>query len=182
MAKDVGNIMLPEEDQEQLVAYLDGELDATEVQQVERRLSEDQAYRRLLADLERSWQLLDELPQPTAGEDFTRTTVEMVALDISGQLKTQRPRWRRSIWMQRAAFAAATVASAWAGFILVQYALDSPNRRLLRDLPLIERVDAYRHVDDLSLLVDLRERGIFETEPSAQNTTESNGSDINTTD
>ena len=48
---------------EQLVAYLDGELDAESSLQVERRLAEDAEFRRELRQLQRAWDMLDELPK-----------------------------------------------------------------------------------------------------------------------
>ena len=78
---------------EKLVAYLDGELDAESSQQVERRLAEDPGYRHELKQMQRAWDLLDELPRAEVSETFTQTTVEMVALSAEHELKEcQEPR------------------------------------------------------------------------------------------
>jgi anti-sigma factor RsiW len=60
---------------EELVAYLDGELDAAARQSVEERLARDAEYRSHLQSLQQAWDLLDELPRSSASESFTRTTV-----------------------------------------------------------------------------------------------------------
>ena len=69
----------PEIDDE-LTAYLDGELDAASVRRVEERLARDTAYRGQLQKLERTWDLLDRLPRADVGEKFTKSTLEMVAV------------------------------------------------------------------------------------------------------
>ena len=71
---------------EQLVAYLDGELDAETSKQVERRLTENVEYRRELQQLQRAWDMLDELPRAEVGNAFTRTTVEIVVLSAAQEL------------------------------------------------------------------------------------------------
>ena len=103
-------------DHEQLVAYLDGELSPEEAQQVERRLSQDEAFRQLLRSLQEAWDLLDELPQPTLDEGFTQTTVEMVAVRMSEDVKAEQHQWRRRLGIRLAAQAAAVASSLLLGF------------------------------------------------------------------
>jgi anti-sigma factor RsiW len=67
-----------------LVAYLDGELDAQQTQAVEDRLSSDAVYRQQLRELQQTWDLLDQLPKADVDETFTRTTLSMVAVSVSG--------------------------------------------------------------------------------------------------
>src|SRR3712207_5478321 len=63
---------------EELVAYLDGELSPDECRAIEERLAQDADYRSQLRDLDRAWEALDVLPKPTPGDDFARTTMELV--------------------------------------------------------------------------------------------------------
>ena len=78
-----------------LVAYLDGELEAAELQRVEDRLSRDPDYRLRLRQLQGTWDLLDELPRSSVNESFTRSTVEMVAVQAEESLQTAQRRERR---------------------------------------------------------------------------------------
>ena len=83
---------------EQLVAYLDGELEPQASKQIENLLSSDEYARRRLNQLASSWDLLDQLPRATVNDLFTRTTVEMVALaaeDEVAQARTADPARRR---------------------------------------------------------------------------------------
>ena len=65
---------------EQLVAYLDGELDDESSRQIEERLTSDSTLREQLGQLERTWDALDELEQIEVDEEFAQTTIEMVAV------------------------------------------------------------------------------------------------------
>ena len=59
---------LAEREGQQLVAYLDGELDDETNQEIERRLSADPEYRLRLQQLQQAWDLLDELPRLSRDE------------------------------------------------------------------------------------------------------------------
>ena len=97
--------------EEELSAYLDGELDAESVRKVERRLARDGSYQLELQRLERAWRLLDDLPRATVDESFTKSTIEMVAVaEESNTLETvltdiadtlERQTWRRLDLMVR---------------------------------------------------------------------------------
>ena len=83
---------------EELVAYLDGELDAESGRRIEALLASDAAVRRRLQSLERTWDLLDELDAAPLGEPFTQTTLEMVAVAARQEIEKSRaeaPRRRR---------------------------------------------------------------------------------------
>ena len=55
---------LKEEDREELVAYLDGELNEEAARQVEERISLDPKARAEADALKKAWDLLDYLPKP----------------------------------------------------------------------------------------------------------------------
>src|SRR5690606_17784140 len=87
---------------EELVAYLDGELEAAEQAQVERRLADDAAYRQKLAQLQKAWDLLDILQKSEPDAEFTRSTVEMVAVQQgqeADQLQARAERRRLGWWV-----------------------------------------------------------------------------------
>src|SRR4051794_10557073 len=81
--------------QEELTAYLDGELDAAEVRRVEERLARDSDYQAELHRLQRAWDLLDRLPRSSVGELFTKTTIEMVAVAASEEAAQSQSVWPR---------------------------------------------------------------------------------------
>lgn len=63
---------------EELVAYLDGELSEEQAKQVEQRLASDPQLRRRAILLKKTYDLLDYLPRPEASPDFTTRTLEKV--------------------------------------------------------------------------------------------------------
>jgi hypothetical protein len=149
---------------EELVAYLDGELDAEGRRHIEDRLAAEPELRRMLQELDRTWNLLDELGAPPVDEDFTRTTLEMAALAADEDAVRQRaeaPRRRRRRWL---AAAGGLLAAAAAGFAAVALLAPDPNAQLLRDLPVLESLDQYRHVDSIDFLRMLARAKLFTEE------------------
>ncbi|MCU0982448.1 MAG: hypothetical protein MUF25_25095 [Pirellulaceae bacterium] len=146
---------------DELVAYLDGELDTESNRQIERRLSQDAVYRQQLRELQQSWDLLDHLPRADVDEAFTESTIAMVALrasDEERQTETQTVRKRRLL------LASSTVCAALAflaAFAATRWWSDGPNRQLLQDLPLIENIDEYRYAESIEFLRMLEREGLF---------------------
>lgn len=149
---------------EELVAYLDGELDAGAAARVERRLADDATYRSRLAQLERAWDMLDSLQRTEADDNFTRSTVAMVALraedDVAAETRTAR-QTRGLAW---AGLAGAACLAAGLGYWALQSRLTQPNRELVRDLPVIEKIDQLGNVDSVDFLKRLQSEGLFAAE------------------
>ena len=146
---------------DELVAYLDGELDPEQIRQVETRLAEEPETRRMLQDLDRTWHMLDELEEASVDEHFTRTTLEMVAVaaaDDAQRQEAEAPRRRRRFGL---GLGGAAVLSALAGFVAVFLLTPDPNARLLRDLPVLENLDQYRQIDNIDFLRKLRDDKLF---------------------
>ena len=55
----------------------------------------------------------------------------------------------------------AWIAAAAAGFLTVAGLRGDPNRQLLSDLPVLQRLDEYRQIDDLEFLRMLHREGLF---------------------
>lgn len=143
-----------------LSAYLDGELDAVGNRRVEELLARDPRVRSEMQRLERTWTLLNELPRADVGEDFSRTTVEMVAIASQEEVaqRTQALPTQRRI--RRLAAATGTVCAALIGFLAVRFLAANPNERVLQDLGLLESLDEYRQVVDIEFLRLLSEQKI----------------------
>src|SRR5689334_20855707 len=74
-----------------LVAYLDGELDAVAARKVEKRLATDPAARAKAAALKKTYDLLDYLPQPEPSATFTTRTLDKIPAVKSGSLPIPIP-------------------------------------------------------------------------------------------
>jgi hypothetical protein len=146
---------------EQLVAYLDGELDAEARRLIEQRLVEDAAARSRLGDFQRAWDLLDELPSIQTDQSFTQTTVELVATKAAEEAESQQNRLRlqgrRGLWIGLAVLGAAVVA----GYFMIAAVVASSQNRFLRDLAVAENMDLYRHAESIDFLKQLDREGLF---------------------
>ena len=60
----------PQKIDEEITAYLDGELTGEALGNIEKRLATDNAFRSRLQDLDRGWMLLNELPQSEVHQNF----------------------------------------------------------------------------------------------------------------
>lgn len=156
----------------ELVAYLDGELDAQQTRVVEERLSHDADYRRQLRELQSAWDLLDFLPTADVDESFTRTTVAMVAVSASDDVdRAAVRRGRRKRWLWWTGTVAAALAFV-AGYAAVSIVVSRENQRLLRDLPVIQRLDQYRYAENVEFLRLLEREELFGEDEIAKDTDE----------
>lgn len=149
---------------EQLVAYLDGELEPDEIQEVDQRLATDPSLRRALQKLENSWEALDTLPRTDLDDGFTKTTVEMVAVEADQEVTRQLaalPNRRRFWWL---ATAAATVIAASIGFMSIRVTREDPDEELVRDLAVLENLEVYRDIGNVEFLRKLEKSGLFNAE------------------
>jgi anti-sigma factor RsiW len=166
MSEDRSTLAEPTSIDEEIVAYLDGELDTQAIARVERRLSEDPAYRLRLGQLQHAWDMLENLRSTEADDEFTASTVAMVAVQAEQESKSQQMkavRRRSCAWL---ALAAVVLLSMAGGYAAIYRRMTREDRNLVRDLPLIERVDEYRNIEDISFLKQLERENLFATEMS----------------
>lgn len=147
--------------EEQLVAYLDGELDAEASRRVEELLAADGNVRQTLQSLDRTWELLDELATAQVADRFTQSTLEMVtaaAVEDTERARTEASGGRR----RRCTILGGTlIAAGLAGFLAVWNLMPDPNRQLVDDLPVLEHLDQYRQIENVEFLRMLRDQGLF---------------------
>ena len=160
------SVRAPENIDEEIVAYLDGELDAETEARVVRQLGEDAAYRARLAQLQQAWDLLDNLRGCEADDEFVQSTVAMVAVQAEAEAKTMRQRIVQRRSLAGLAIAGVTLASLLVGYAFFQYRLSEPNRKLVKDLPVIERMDELRNIENIDFLKQLERENLFVADAS----------------
>lgn len=150
--------------EEELTAYLDGELDAASSQALEEQLVRDPLLQAEVAGLDRAWSMLETLPRAEAPRFFASSTLEMVALtaerDISGsRSKKSRlgPFWPLAV--------ASVLILALGGYAAGRWIWPDPNRQLLKDLAILEHLDAYRKAGNIDYLRRLEAEGYFAEGP-----------------
>jgi anti-sigma factor RsiW len=149
---------------EEIVAYLDGELDTEAMARVERRLTEDVTYRSRLGQLQQTWDLLDSLRSSEADDEFTASTVAMVAVQAEQEAKTQKLRLVRQQSLGWLALASVILLSIASGYAVLHRRMTREDRALVRDLPVIEHVDKYLNIDDVDFLKQLERENLFAAE------------------
>ncbi|MGH7136159.1 MAG: anti-sigma factor family protein [Pirellulales bacterium] len=147
---------------EMLVAYLDGELDAEAAKRVEELLARDPQVEHELHQLDSAWQLLDRLPRAEVDPSFTRSTVEMVALAVERELRPPAA----SPGRKTALVALLLLSASAAGFFGARGWPDA-NHELLRDLPIINHLEAYRQTPSIDFLRQLEQESLLAEEPAA---------------
>jgi hypothetical protein len=102
---------LDDREQEDLVAFLDGELTGEEALLIERKLSLDPTARAEADRLKRTWDLLDFLPRPEPSASFTQKTLTRLSA-VRGDSLLPPSMWRDRRWMSFGAIWVAMMAVA----------------------------------------------------------------------
>jgi hypothetical protein len=141
-----------EQDLEEIVAYLDGELSGEDCARVERRLASDEVYRQELQSVERTWTVLDELPMTMVDDRFSRTTMSMVVEAAAEDVRARTIALPIARRRRRLSTLLAAAAAAALGFLVFRLAWYEPNEALLADLAVIDNVDIYGQFRDAEFL------------------------------
>jgi len=144
---------------EELTAYLDGELPAVQSTSLEQRLVDDARLRQRLAELRQAYDMLDELPVTPRNQAFTQTTIAMVVADLkksSSQtyLRSASPPPRTS-WLRWPVVLLPTASMLVLGTVLGALAAALQTRFELSKLGLIANVPGLQDVRELTVAVQL---------------------------
>jgi hypothetical protein len=147
---------------EQLTAYLDGELSAEEASGIENRLVDDEGLRVRLAELREAYDLLDELPETPHNQRFTRSTLEIVVKDLSvtqSHVVTSivKPTNKADWWALPRVLALVglfIVTGIMSGFVLRSLKTNQE----LRDLGLIAGLPGMSGINELGIAIKLSEQ------------------------
>lgn len=154
---------LTQEQRENLVAYLDGELEDTESQEIDRILARSDVARHEVEALSRAWDMLDLLPNSQASSEFTNRTMSTLKLEESPYDISDKA-W--FVFARRGAVAAVWLAAIAAcgvvGFLATWQWYPNPHRDMLAELPLIRHLDVYQEVESIEFLDSLNREGLFD--------------------
>lgn len=149
---------------EELVSYLDGELDDTDADRLEQQLSADPPLRSYVETLDRTWRLLDSLEEAPASGEFTQRTLASLDAVSAEPDSTQALMslsqfgrvFRSGPWLSVAGWTLAGFIGTSVGLLLARSAPpgrgELDERRLFNDLDLLQQYKTLRPVPDTEFL------------------------------
>jgi len=147
--------------QEDLIAYLDGEVDPVTRQTIEHCLANDPQLVQRMRQHQQAWDLLDELEREEVSSNFAQTTLQMVAVAAANDAEEKATKvGKNRVWVWLATCTSLMTASC-VGYLATAALLDQPNRKLLQDLPVIENLEALQQVENVDFLRALENEGLF---------------------
>ncbi len=162
---------LNEEDREDLIAYLDGEVDEGKARDIEARITVDPQMRNEAEAFRQAWDLLDYLPRPEPSPTFTNRTLERLTLRESMSGLKVHSGWVLPPWLKSLCGAAILLAAAGVGFGLAYLLWAEPapakmeptrvEKTLIRDLSVIENQHLYENIESLEFLENLDQPDLF---------------------
>lgn len=161
------------EQSEELVAYLDGELNDEAATQIEETLAKDAAVRQDVEKMTRAYEMLDLLPSAKASNSFTEKTLSAITArpkladdneaeteylpELGRRVRASGPRWAVRIVGLVGLMIVATI-----GFNRTSQRDAQDIDVLLTELPLLERFDQYQAAGDVKFLEQLASSGLFD--------------------
>jgi hypothetical protein len=157
---------LTESQRDNLVAYLDGELEDDDAREIDEALARSPVARHEVQMLTKTIELIDLLERPAASAEFTKKTLASLA---RVEAKPLAPPAELGKYVRRggvlALWMAALALSTWAGYSLTNRWFPTEHDLLLDDLPVIERYQDYKRVGDAAFLLELQKRGLLKDAP-----------------
>ena len=165
---------LSDDDWAEVTAYLDGELDGKAARSMEAKLNRDATVRAEVEALQKTWQMLDYLPQPEPSTAFTSKTLERVSV-LRPAVAFPRPPGLKHSWPYGAGWAAALLLAGSVGFTGVSLLSPRPpppqsltltdtaaiEQSLVQDLRVIENKRLYEQVENIEFLKELAQQDLF---------------------
>ena len=151
-----------EPETELLIAYLDGELDAKSVRQVEDRLSVEPDLREKMTALEQTWNMLDELETVPVDKELVRSTMEVVTLTIEKELNEGEKHHHQRQWIDRLVLVATLLMFGVIGYQLMTLVGIQRKRQFVEDIPIIMNINMFKEIGSFDFLRALSEKQVFD--------------------
>ncbi|HBH54538.1 MAG TPA: hypothetical protein DDY91_21865 [Planctomycetaceae bacterium] len=152
-------VRLSKEQRENLVAYLDGELDDQSARDIEQVLASSPVARHDVDMLSRTWDLIGELPGVSVTEEFTTKTLESIAASRGGGPRVDPDAISRNT-RRALGLALSTLILGGAGvsgYLATNRWIPNEAEELLNDFEILTDLDKYREAGDIETLQKLQE-------------------------
>lgn len=141
---------LTTEQRNDLVAYLDGELEDDSAREIEGVLAASEVARHEIEMLGRTWDLLDVLPRESASAEFTARTMATIQVGERATPQAWQPYVRRSLIVL--GWTTTLAATVVIGYTLGNRWTPRQDDEIVRDLPIVQNLDAYRDIGSREFL------------------------------
>lgn len=156
---------LTEDERAEIIAYLDGELDAKTARRVEAKLNRDPRAKAEADSLRRTWELLDYLPRPEPTPSFSQRTVQQLTAQITKTTPVfpVRRRLPGKMALVAVGWAAALALVGTASYsALARFRPKEPDdEQLIRYLRIVENKKYYEEAEDMEFLRLLDDPEVF---------------------
>jgi anti-sigma factor RsiW len=151
-------VRMSKEQRENLVAYLDGELEDQAAREIEQVLASSPVARHDVDMLSRTWDLVGELPGVSVTQEFTSKTLDSIAASRGGPKVDPEAISRNTRRVLGLAMAGVILGAAGTtGFLATQRWIPNEAEEILNDFEILMEFDKYREVGDLEQLRKLQE-------------------------
>jgi anti-sigma factor RsiW len=151
-------VRMSKEQRENLVAYLDGELEDQAAREIEHVLASSPVARHDVDMLSRTWDLVGELPGVSVTQEFTSKTLDSIAASRGGPKVDPEAISRNTRRVLGLAMAGVILGAAGTtGFLATQRWIPNEAEEILNDFEILMEFDKYREVGDLEQLRKLQE-------------------------
>lgn len=148
---------------EEFVAYLDGELEADRVREVEKTLAKNPVARREVEMLAQTWELLDQLPQASASETFSQHTMSTIAGEVVQTSWADSPAVAQAInYTQKLVFVAVVLVCGVLGFVVARIAVPQPWAPIVEEVELFQRLKVYEDIQSKDYLRRLKDDPVWQ--------------------
>jgi len=139
-----------------LVAYLDVERDEDDAREIEQVLATSEVARHEVEMLGRTWDLLETLPREGASAEFAAKTLATVKVETARPARKWQTETRRGLIAL--GWATTLAAAALFGFAVGQRWIPREDAAYVRELPLLQNLDAYRDAGSVEFLRELNRK------------------------
>jgi hypothetical protein len=160
---------LKSEQREDLVAYLDGELEGDQSRAIDQALVNSPVARHEVEMLTRTWEMLDLLPQEKAPETFTQTTMHTISLEEKTEPTVNLDQYLPQIrfFLMALVWLVSVSLASWLGFTIANSWVENPTDQLVEDLPVIQNLELYESLNiegatGVDLLKELERTGALD--------------------
>ena len=151
-------VRMSKEQRENLVAYLDGELEDQAARELEQVLASSPVARHDVDMLSRTWDLVGELPGVSVTREFTSKTLDSIAASRGGPKvdpDAVSKNARRVLGLVISGVILGTAGTG--GFLAANRWIPNEAEEILNDYEILMEFDKYREVGDLENLRKLQE-------------------------